>query len=562
MIRKFKKTIFTLFAVLQIVIAFGQNTGFDNRALNTFLKAENAFANEDYSTALSMYNDVLKIDSVFDPAMFQLARVYLVRNQTNEALNWTEKAYKLDQKNKMYALLLVDLYKHFNKFDEAIAVYKNLLSEDKTNTEYLEDLAQVYKITKNTTAAIAIYDQIEKLEGINEHLSFLKRDLYLNSGNFDKAVLEMIKLSDHFPDNSQYYSMIAEMYMGNKQPDKAFFFYQKVLDINPSDPYIRITLADYYQQKGDIDLAFENLEKGYANPKLDLDTKTQLLMGILQMKDIPADRIRTESLKLANTMAKVHAKQPGAHALYADILYNDSLFSEAVNEYKEVIKLDSSHYAVWEKLLFSLNSSAQNQEITAISQRAINLFPKEPIPYLFNAIGHLVADSVQMAIHSLETGLPLSQNPNLSEQFLMYLGDAYYQNKQSEKAFEAYDKCLKINPSNTFVLNNYAYYLALRKEKLDKAKTMAFTAISLSPEPTNQDTYGWVLYQLGDYEEALKHISLAVDGQEKPSAEVLDHMGDVYFRLGEDKKARKFWKEAQKSGLDTDELKHKISNGL
>lgn len=557
-----KKILFSFLILVLAIQVQAQNTDMNNRALSIYLDAENAFMLEDYSKALLLYQEVIKNDKDFDPAMFQLARIYLFRNQVDEAFKWADEAYKRDPKNKWYALLLIDLYKHNNKLEEAITVYQELLIDDKTNTDYLNDLAQLYTHTQNAEAAIATYNQLEKIEGISERLSFIKRDLYLNSGHVDQAILEMISLSENFPENSQYLSMIAEMYMGNGEKEKAFLFYQKVLNVNPSDPYIRITLADYYQQKGEIDLAFENLRHGYANPNLDLETKTQVLMGLFELKDIPEKRIRTESLKLGEILAKTHPDKPGSHAIYADMLYRDSLYTEAANEYKEVIKIDSSRYVVWEQLLFSLNNRLQTKEITTVSQRAIKLFPKEPIPYLFNAIGHFMADSIKQSIHSLEKGLPSVQNVKLAEQFYMYLGDAYYQDEQSDKAFEAYDKCLEINPSNTFVLNNYAYYLALKKERLDKAKTMAFTAISLDPGPTNQDTYGWVLYQLEDYEEAFKYIDMAIDAEKNPSAEVLDHMGDVYFRLGKVKKARKYWKKAQKEGLDTDEFKLKLVNGL
>jgi tetratricopeptide (TPR) repeat protein len=539
-----------------------QDIEMNNEALSTYINAENAFMLEDYSTAFDLYQKVLENDSDFDPAMFQLARIYLFRNQVDEAFKWTKEAYKRDPKNKWYALLLVDLYKHNTKFEKAIEVYQKLLVDDETNTDYLNNLSQLYTHTQNAESAITTYNQLEKIEGISERLSFLKRDLYLNTGALDKAILEMIKLSDHFPENSKYISMVAEMYMGNGETEKAFMFYQKVLDVNPSDPYIRITLADYYQQQGEADLAFENLKHGYANPNLDLETKTQVLMGLFELKDIPEKKIRAESLKLGEILAKTHPDKPGSHAIYADMLYRDSLYTEAAKEYRKVIKLDSSRYIVWEQLLFSLNNRTQTKDITTVSQRTINLFPKEPLPYLFNAIGHFMADSIKSSIKSLEKGLPIVQNAKLAEQFYMYLGDAYYQDKQSDKAFEAYDKCLEINPSNTFVLNNYAYYLALRKEKLDKAKTMSFTAISIDPGPTNQDTYGWVLYQLEDYNEAFKYIDMAIDGEKNPSAEVLDHMGDVYFRLGKEKKAQKYWKKAQKKGLDTDEFKLKLANGL
>ncbi|MDA3905260.1 MAG: tetratricopeptide repeat protein [Bacteroidales bacterium] len=558
----FKKLFFSLLIVLLSVFAHAQTDDFNNQALSIYLDAENAFMAEDYSKAFSLYQEVLKTDKEFDPAMFQLARIYLVRNQIDEAYKWANEAYKRDQENEMYALLLVDIHKHFNKFKEAIEVYKKLLISDSTNSDYLNGLSQLYMLTQNTEAAISIYNQLEMQEGVNERLSFIKKDLYLNSGNFDKAILEMVKLSEKYPENSQYISMIAEMYMGNKDTENAFMFYQKVLDINPDDPYIRITLADFYQQKGEVDLAFENLHHGYANPKLDLDTKIQVLKGLFELKNIPEERIRKESLKLASTLTKVHPDKPGSHAIYADMLYRDSLYTEAAREYNEVIKLDSSRYAVWEQLLFSLNNRTETKKITTVSQRAINLFPKEPIPYLFNAIGHFVEDSIKMAIQSLEQGIPLVQNTKLLEQYFMYLGDAYYQNDQSDKAFEAYDKCLEINPSNTFVLNNYAYYLAIKKQKLDKAKTMAFTAISLDPGPTNLDTYGWVLYQLGNYDEAFKYIDRAIKEEKNPSPEVLDHMGDVFFQLGQENKAKRFWKKAKKGGLDTPEFNHKLANGL
>ncbi|MBN1650812.1 MAG: tetratricopeptide repeat protein [Bacteroidales bacterium] len=557
-----KKILFSLFIILFIGQVNAQDEAINSKALSTYLEAENAFRADEYNKAFNAYQKVLEIDPEFDPAMFQLARIYLMKNNVDEAFKLAQEAYQRDNENEMYSLLMIDLYKHYAKYDEAIDVYKNLLVKDPANSDYLNDLAQLYTITENTEEAIATYNKLEKQEGVNERLSFLKRDLYINDDQFDNAVKELIKLSNKFPDNSQYISMIAEMYMGNKEPDKAYLFYQKVLEMNPDDPYIRITLADYYQQKGDVDLAFENLQAGYKNPKLDLETKIQVLVGLFDLKNIPAQRIRKESLKLANTLTQIHPEKPGSHAIYADLLFRDSLYSQAASEYKEVIKRDSSRYVVWEQLLFSLNNLTQNKEIVNVSQRAINLFPKEPIPYLFNAIGYLIEKDTKKAILSLEKGAPLAQNTKLLEQFYMYQGDTYYQDNQAEKAFKAYDKCLEINPSNTFVLNNYAYYLALRKEKLDKAKTMSFTAISLDPNPTNQDTYGWVLYQLGDYNEAYKYIAMAIEGDEKPSAEVLDHMGDVYFRLGDTKKAKKFWKKAKKNGLDTPEFNNKLDHGL
>ena len=557
-----KRTFFSLILIVLIAPLKAQTGDINSNALSTYLEAENAFMQEDYSQAFTLYQKVLENDKDFDPAMFQLARIYLFQNNTDQAYKWAQEAYNRDNKNKWYALLLIDLFQHKNKLPEAIDVYQKLLIDEPDNLDYLNAIAPLYELSQRNDEAIETYNRIEMQKGVSERLSFKKRDLYLNSSRFDKAISELLKLSEKFPQDARYASMIAEMYMRNKETDKAFLFYQKVLDINPSDPYIRITLSDFYQQKGEIDLAFENLQMGFTNPKLDLDTKIQILGGLFNSKSIPEKRLIEESFSLAKKLAEVHHDKPGAHAIYADLLYRDSLFSEAAIEYYEVIKIDSSKYSVWEQLLFSLNGSTNTERMIEISNRTIKLFPRQPLPYLFNAIGYFVEENVKNAIQSLEKGLPLAQNPKLSEQFYMYLGDAYYQDEQSDKAFDAYDKCLSLNPSNTFVLNNYAYYLALKDQNLAKAKTMAFTAISIDPGPTNHDTYGWVLYQTGNYEEALKYIEMAVEGDKNPSAEVYDHLGDVYFRLGKEKKAFKFWKKAKKKGLNSDEFIQKLANGL
>jgi tetratricopeptide (TPR) repeat protein len=136
-------------------------------------------------------------------------------------------------------------------------------------------------------------------------------------------------------------------------------------------------------------------------------------------------------------------------------------------------------------------------------------------------------------------------NPNLMGEFYNYLGEIYYQMKDYKSSFNAYDKALSINPKNSLVLNNYAYYLALRKENLDKAAEMAKRAVNLDQKNSNNlDTYAWVLFQQGKYEEALKWEKMALDNGGYESGVVLEHYGDIFFKLGDVEKALKFWKMA------------------
>ena len=88
MIHLFKKTFFSLLIILLSISVQAQNFDMNNKALSIYLDAENAFMSEDYTKAFTLYNQVLENDKDFDPAMFQLARINLLRNQVNDALNW------------------------------------------------------------------------------------------------------------------------------------------------------------------------------------------------------------------------------------------------------------------------------------------------------------------------------------------------------------------------------------------------------------------------------------------------------------------------------------------
>ena len=110
---------------------------------------------------------------------------------------------------------------------------------------------------------------------------------------------------------------------------------------------------------------------------------------------------------------------------------------------------------------------------------------------------------------------------------------------RKEEAFESYEKALQLNPQNLPVLNNYSYYLSLDKRDLDKAEMMSGITIKAEPmNPTYLDTYGWILFEQGSYIMAKIYLEKAVEySGENPSAEVLEHYGDLLIKTGEEEKA-------------------------
>ena len=108
----------------------------------------------------------------------------------------------------------------------------------------------------------------------------------------------------------------------------------------------------------------------------------------------------------------------------------------------------------------------------------------------------------------------------------------------------AYEKAIELDPSMPLALNNYAYSLVERKLELQKALKMSKSAIEKEPENASYlDTYGWILFHLGNPQEAIVYLERAIATQEA-SAIVYEHLGDAYTAVGEKSKAKEAYLKA------------------
>ena len=75
--------------------------------------------------------------------------------------------------------------------------------------------------------------------------------------------------------------------------------------------------------------------------------------------------------------------------------------------------------------------------------------------------------------------------------------------------------------------------------------------------PTYLDTYAWILYVKGRYEQARLYIdeTLKYIDDTEDNAGIIDHAGDIYWQCGEREKAVDFWKRALKLTTDVTEQK-------
>lgn len=107
-------------------------------------------------------------------------------------------------------------------------------------------------------------------------------------------------------------------------------------------------------------------------------------------------------------------------------------------------------------------------------------------------------------------------------------------------------------------LNNYAYYLAVEKTDLDKAEKYILQVLEVNPKDYHfLDTYGWVLFQKGDFQKALETFEKAITSNPKEPL-INEHLGDCYYKVGKQKEAIDYWKKALELGSKNLNLPKKI----
>jgi len=102
---------------------------------------------------------------------------------------------------------------------------------------------------------------------------------------------------------------------------------------------------------------------------------------------------------------------------------------------------------------------------------------------------------------------------------------------------------LRKNPKDADALNALGYTLADQTDRYEEALVYIKEALALKPDSAAiLDSMGWVQYKLGNLKEALRYLERAMGLV--PDAEIAAHLGEVLWKMGERKKARKVWDEA------------------
>ncbi|KRP09811.1 MAG: hypothetical protein ABR95_10665 [Sphingobacteriales bacterium BACL12 MAG-120813-bin55] len=529
-----------------------------------FIDACGAKAVGDFEGATILFGEVLKSDPRNVAAMYELGRIYFEFGKLEDAAELLRNAAEGDQQNKYYQATYGNVLLYMARYQEAVAVFEWLTELEPEALDSWIELSFAYERAGKVQESIRVLTEMESLFGPDESILMEQYRMYVRNGRITEAIAVLNRLIDKSPSEPAYYGMLMELYEMTNDTVQARKAFEQLLQADPGNADLLFKQAEYQKAAGETEAYIATLQEVFDNPYANIDRKVFVLVPYADSIDRPEFTQKAFVFDLAERLVKAHPLDAKAFAMQGDLLYYGGSVPAARQSYVTSTTLRGDVYDVWVKLFTIDAETEQWDSLQAVTQRSIELFPNQAVGYYFSGVAANGQGNSSLAIAQFKRALPMAgTNSQLKAEIWLRMGDVYHALKEHASSDNAYDQSLLLDPNNPYTLNNYAYYLSLRKERLDDALQMAAKAIRLVPDNANLlDTYAWVLYQQGNYKDARIALETALKNGGTSSAVVLEHMGDVLYRLGEKENARKYWQQAVDQGADSPPLLEKISTGI
>lgn len=532
------------------------------KADRLFIEGQRYLMLEDYDRAYFYFQKAKDIRPNEAAIHFKIAEILLKANRVDQALSYGMKAVEIDPDNKYYNLVMAEVFSKQGQPKKAAQILENLMANAGQNQNYILDLASLYLSSGDFDNALIALNKAEEYYGILEQLTLQKQRIYLRKNDLNGTIREGENLINAHPGNAQYVINLVEILYNNGRSAQALELLEKNLEIYPNQPELQLAAYALYKDMGDIDTAEDLIKQALAHPDLEGKTKAQAFADILQeIKTERKERLLTE---LESRMLETSGNDPDVLTVVGDRRLFNNQKEEALEYYRKSLAINPSNANVLQGIIttmFEMNKDFA--DIEKYTVMAVDEFPEKAEFWFFDGTAKLAQKKGAESSESLIKAKELNAGKNKQLLFLIegQLGDAFHLVGKKEEAFASYEAVLKERPEDEHILNNYAYYLSLAKQDLDKARMMSEKLVKRFPKnATYLDTHAWVLFQLKDYEGAKKFMEQALANEEKPSGVMFEHFGDILYHLGQKSEALIYWKKAE-GGEDTTEwLSKKIKD--
>lgn len=527
-----------------------------------YVQGLEAFENEEYNRSIELLLEARKQLGSDAGINFAISDAYFAKMDLPNAALYGKQAVQREPANKWYRLKLAQIYRSAGENTATLEELKTLLEYHPNDYDALFMLADTYKDYGEYLKSNEVLDTALKLTGPQRSIYLLKFRNFEALGVRDSAITQLELLRDVDPDNLSTLNILSEYYAKSGEEGSAKEVLSDALNRNSRDPQSLINLAGIYIRAQQWDSAGTLIRTFLADKVILPEDKlgvAQFLYSKQQQSPLN-EQFKKETGWALDTYTESSPGYGPAFTLAGQYYAQNNEVEKAIKKLERGNELLPQDDIAWRLRLQLLLSENRLEEAIEVGQKADENVPDDSFIQFFIGSAYMLSDKNEEAVVWLERASRAPARKPFKSVIYSTLGDANSNLGNSEEADRVYELALRYDPENHNAMNNYAYNLSVRGEKLDRAQELALKAMEIEPENAAYlDTMGWIFYKLGDYEKAKRFIKASIDlDTNAASAEVLEHLGDVYEKLGNISEAKKNWKQALEKDATRTHLKDKI----
>jgi tetratricopeptide (TPR) repeat protein len=531
-----------------------------------------------------------------DPASAYLnfGMVFLAAKRDDLVVKALERALVYDEDNPQVALMLAEALLRLHKPDRALEFVDRIIRRQPQGVEAYDLLAKVLKAMGREREITPRLEEAAQRDSKNVPLQYVLADRYRETGQVEKAEELYRSLLNSQPTPQTYAALATSLLKRKKTGDLLKVFcdaWSRPLPRQAILPIARTVAEDDALTEAILDTGTQQLS---ANPpalppiafrvlaeiaSVDRAAASQpkrlerlLKLRRLELAQSPSPLLYREIaatqrqlnryLEAAATFQELFNKFPGEKSVAAMTFVADCQRRAGQNDaarttLAEAQKLNGNDFEAARLLASRLADVGQIEDALRILRDSAK---REPNNHLNDVIRAEILSRFgrnEEAIKVYEDILKrFSDNDEAVKFARAGLSGVYVNMGNYPKGEAELEMLLQRNPEEAGPNNDLGYLYAEQGKNLEKAETMIQKALQEEPENFSYlDSLGWVLFKRGKLKEALDIMKKAADRMKlerlDPDATILDHLGDVYFKLQDVANAKDSWREALKAAEGT-----------
>ncbi len=502
----------------------------------------------DYRNAVEALDKIIAADPGNDAALYYsgMCDIYLKNFKSAQAK--LKKAAEIDPKNYWYKDRLAIAYSASGEDELTIATFEELLKEHPKKNDIYYSLVNLYLKQNQFDKALEAMDQIETVFGKNENVTSTRYDILLRQNKPAEALQTLLDYNKDYS-SPRILSQIGDHTMAEYKDSLALGYYEEALELQSNYVPAILGKSEVYRMRRNYPGFFSTLKTFISDDETFPQTKTQY-MDMLLRRSEPRfiQNFKPQLDSLVDTMTAMHPADSSTLTMAGMYYYSTERKTKAIDLFKANKELDPDLLMPTVNYVQLLTYVQDWDKVVEESEAAFGKFPDETGFLDLQNMAYYNKKEYSGIVDNCRRILSLfPKDTSKTIPALATLGDMYHELGDVKGAFKAYDTVLKLDPDNVQVLNNYAYYLALKGKNLKKAYSMSKKTIEKEPDnPTYLDTVGWILHLMGRNQEAKTHFKHAMLYGGKDSATCLMHYSIVLEALGETDLSKVYKMQAEK----------------